>query len=114
MIVDSKNEIAAWCTMLYENPDEYLKLGLSKINSDLFTTTQLMSLYDPGGTKRASAVWLGRELKKAGFKQVNDGATLATAKGPQRLVAVRNIRKWVKEKPAACVSHWNAAFGGSK
>lgn len=110
MILDSKNELAAWVAHLAEHPDTVLKLGEMPIRSDLFTTTQLLSLYDSSGVKKASSVWLGRELKKAGFHQANEGAVVLTAKGPQRLYVLRNAKKWIKAKPHELAAHWNDAF----
>lgn len=110
MIQDSKNEVGAWCSQLKDYPDEILKIGSEQIKSDLFTTTQLLRLFDVDGSKKMSTVWLGKELKKAGFDQVNEGAVLITEKGPQRLYAVRNQPKWAKAKAKDLTSHWNAAF----
>lgn len=114
MIADSKNEVAAWCAHLAEFPDEVLKLGKEVIKADLFTTTQLMQLFDRDGNKKVSSVWLGKELKKAGFDQVNEGAVVLTDKGPQRLYAVRNKNKWIKAKVKDIAAHWNEFFASSE
>lgn len=99
MILDSKTDLGAWVAQLKESPDSMLRLGEAVVGGDLFTAAALLGLYDPAGLKKVSPVWLGRELKKAGFRQVNGGAVVATARGPQRLYAVRNVDRWLKAKP---------------
>jgi hypothetical protein len=81
-----------------------------KLSADIYTTTQLLSLFDPTGAKRVSSVWIGRELKKAGFHQVNGGAVVLTNKGPQRMYAIRNAKKWLRAKPKDLAIHWNLSF----
>jgi len=107
MIADSKSDVGSWCFALRENPDAVLKLGAAPIAGDLFTNTQLLRMYDPDGTKRVTANGLGRELKRAGFRQVNGGAVVLTAHGPQRLYAIRNPKRWLKTKPDAVGKEYN-------
>jgi hypothetical protein len=111
MILEGKNEVAAWCAQLSEHPDAVLRFGDEKIKSDLFTATQLLRLLDEKvAGKPVTTIWLGRELKKAGFEQVNEGKTVMTAKGPQRIYAIRNAGKWARLSPVRIAKHWNEAF----
>lgn len=109
MILDSKTDLGAWVATLKEAPDAVLRVGESVLAGDLFTTKQLLALYDPTESKRVSAVWLGRELKRAGFAQVNGGAVIATARGPQRLYAVRNAERWAAAKPGDIAKAYDEA-----
>lgn len=113
MIRDSKSDLGAWVAKLREAPDTVLRFGDAAIEADLFTNDQLLALYDPERRGRVTANGLGRELKKAGFAQVRGGATVATAKGPLRLYAVRRPDRWLETAPTLIAAHWNAAFGGS-
>lgn len=101
MILDSKTELGAWVAALKESPDAVLKVGSAPIERDLFSASALLALFDPAGTKKVSPVWLGRELKRAGFRQANGGAVVATAAGPARLYAIRRPEKWLRAKPEA-------------
>jgi hypothetical protein len=113
MVMDTKSEVGVWCAELREHPDNVLKFGMEPVNADLFTTTQLMLIFDPQNIKRVSTVWLGRELKKAGFHQVNGGAVILTAKGPQRLYAVRRAKQWLNAKQTKVAAHWNEHFASA-
>jgi hypothetical protein len=110
MILDTKSDASMWVASLRETPESVLRLGESPLKSDLWTTGQLLSLYDPQGSKRISANGLGRELKRAGFPQVNRGAVVMTAKGPQRLYAVRSIERWIRAAPKEISAHYNQHF----
>lgn len=113
MVLDSKTDLGLWVSELKESPDTILKLGSVLLKSDLFTSSQLMSLCDPQGTRRINPVWMGRELKRAGFEQANGGKVVMTNKGPQRVYIVRNPGKWLKAKAPAIAEHWNAAFASA-
>lgn len=114
MIFDSKNELAAWCAQLAEDPDSVLKFGSEPVKADLFTAHQLHRIFNPDSSMKINTMWLGRELKRAGFIQVNEGALVRTAKGPQRLYAIRNSDKWAKAKPVELAEHWNKHFSTEK
>lgn len=113
MILDTKSELGAWCAELRDHPENILRVGNEPMKSDLYTAGQLLMLFDPQNQKRVSTVWMGRELKKAGFHQVNGGAVVLTAKGPQRLYAIRNAKRWIAAKPLELGKHWNECFAKS-
>jgi hypothetical protein len=110
MQLDSKTDVGLWVAELKESPDSVLRLGEMELKSDLYTATQLMQLYDPQNQKRMNPVWMGKELKRAGITQVNNGSVVLTAKGPQRLYAVRNATRWMKAKHKDQSDHWNKFF----
>lgn len=112
MIADGKSDVGAWVANLKADPDGSLVLsGGAKVMADLLTTVQLRKMYDPDDRGKVTANGLGRELKRAGFKQVNGGEPVRTAKGPQRLYAIRNIEHWSKQPPLRCAAHWDEHFG---
>ncbi len=110
MAIDNKSDLGAWVARLKETPDELLKLGESIVEGDLFTTAELLALYDPDKKGRVTANGLGRELKRAGFRYANDGITIATAHGPKRLYAIRNREQWIKSQPHAATESYNSRF----
>lgn len=105
MVADAKSDVAAWVGRLAEDPDGTLRLGDAALSKDVYSTAQLLSLYDPEGRGRVTANGLGRELKKAGFRQVLDGQVVAAAGGAARFYAVRNARKWLSESHHAIAAH---------
>lgn len=113
MIRDTKSDVGAWVARLREAPDAVLKLGEVAVVADLMSNEQLLSLYDPAGTKRVTANGLGRELKRAGFEQALGGRTVGTARGPLRLYVLRNAPRWKRADAHELAAHWNAAFGAS-
>jgi hypothetical protein len=94
MTHDVKSDLASWVARLHEDPDSVLRLGDVVMNQELFTNKQLLSLYDPGQRTKVTANGLGRELKKAGFRQVLDGALIQLSDGKDRLYAVRAPERW--------------------
>ena len=110
MVLDSKTDIGLWVNSLREYPDSVLKIGMMPIKSDIMTASQLLQLYDPQGVRRLSAVWMGRELKRAGFEQANNGRVVMTNKGPQRFYVARNHGKWLRAAPKELAAHWNSSF----
>jgi hypothetical protein len=111
MIADGKSDVAGWVASLKEDPSAVLRMGGAEVRGDLLTSHQLLALYDPEGRKRVTANGLGRELKRAGIRQANLGCSVRTAKGPQRLYAVRNADRWCKAKPIELAKHWDECFG---
>lgn len=110
MARDAKSDLGSWVAALKESPDEVLRLGSVALSADLYSTGQLLDLYDPERRRGVTANGLGRELKRAGFRQVNGGAVVMTsARGPQRLYAVRNAERWLRAKPGPLREHYDGA-----
>lgn len=101
MTRDTKSDIASWVERLREDPDGALRLGGAVVSRPVLTTQELLRIYDPDGKTRVTANGLGREMKRAGFRQVNGGKVVWTPQGPQRLYAVRDIEVWLRASPKA-------------
>lgn len=100
-----KTEVGAWVQHLKDNMDEVLLAA--GMHGDLYTSGEMHALFDPAGEKRAGAIALGKELKKAGFSppavpvvKVNSGLAM-------RLIALRNRDKWAKATTKQIVDHYN-------
>lgn len=96
MISDARSDLGSWVRQLRDSPDAVLKVGQQTIEGELFTNSHLLELYDPSGAKRVTANGLGRELKRAGFFQIADGAIIKGPDGkPDRWYAIRNRDRWL-------------------
>jgi len=96
MIQGAKSDIAAWVARLYIDPETTLAVGSLRVRGDLFTSKELLGIYDAENRTRVTANGLGRELSRAGFEQVNGGNPVRTPNGLDRYFAVRNRAKWKK------------------
>lgn len=111
MIATVQSDLASWCRSLLQTPNHILKVGEITINKDLFTSKELLQFYDPHGKTGTTANGLGRELARAGIRQVANGRPVKLADGSQgRYYAVRNSDSWLS-KPQTAVSkyldQWN-------
>lgn len=113
MVLDGKSDLGAWVNKLKTEPDAALRLGEAVISGDLFGAEELVRLYDPENRSRVTANGMGRELKRAGFRLVNDGTTVRTPRGPLRLYAVRNADKWLKARIHLVSAHAAEHRGGA-
>jgi hypothetical protein len=117
MIVDNKSDLGLWVHQLKEDPTAALsQLGSAAASHDcdLFSTEQLHHAYDPEQRSKVTVNGLGRELKRADFRQVNDGQPVRTVAKLMRLYAVRNVDKWMSAEPSEFSAHWNKFFSGGK
>lgn len=108
MTAMGQSDLASWVRQLLTNPDHLLALGEIKIKKDLFTSKELLQLYNPAGSGQLTANGVGRELARAGIRQVVRGRPLKLADGSQaRYYAVRNATKWEQASAQLCVEHLN-------
>ncbi len=106
MIADTQSDLGGWCRALLADPDDILRMGQVPSSRDLWTSAELLILYDPMGKTGTTANGLGRELKRAGAKQVADGQPIRGPQGSQgRYYAVRELVKWAKASHAECTNH---------
>lgn len=106
MISAVQSDLGTWCRDLMATPDYVLRVGEVAIPKDLFTSKELLQLYDPAGTTRTTAGGIGRELSRCGCRQVLGGSPVRLADGSQvRLFAVRNSDRWASEGLKAIVDH---------
>lgn len=95
MIVNMQSDLASWVRTLLATPDQVLRVGDIEIRKDLFTSRELLQYYDPHGSTGTTANGLGRELARAGIRQVCGGKPIRLSDGYQgRFYAVRNQDKW--------------------
>ena len=66
MIETGHSRLTAWCNQLRDDP--HAVLGKSPYM--LYTTAELLRIYDPVDATRTTAQALGRELEKTGFRKV--------------------------------------------
>lgn len=110
MTRDCKSDVGSWVQMLEECPEIALApLGPDAANKGaLFTTTQLLTAYDPDRKNKVMAPGLGRELKRAGFRQTG---SIRICRGVQRLWIVRDQKTWAKANPKLMRQHFDTLFG---
>lgn len=110
MVALSKTELEAWVAAVAADPDSHL-LGLK---GDLFTPEELITAYDPSGTrKEVSPILMARKLAIAGVLRVQptdspNGQLRSTVRGKLvRLYALRNRDKWRVCLSAEAARHYD-------
>jgi len=114
MISDGKSDLGSWVQQLKDNPVNILKMGSIPLRSDFYTNKQLLAMYDPEGKTKVTANGLGRELKRAGFRQAIDGRQIRWAGGAERLYCVRNQASWANASESQIAKHLNETSKGLK
>lgn len=113
MILDNKTDLGLWVASLREDPQGTLRsLGDAVSRSaELLTASQLLRAHDPEGSGKVKLNGLSRELKRAGFAQVNKGIPVRTqAMGLQRLYPVRNKERWMTATAKELAKHFDGVF----
>lgn len=106
MIRTNQSELGGWVRTLIEDPASVLRVGSVALTKDLYTSQELLDLYDPTGKTRTTANGLARELRRAGIDYVRDGELIdKLPTGSGRLFAVRNAGRWVDASVEAIVAH---------
>lgn len=103
-----RSDLASWVRGLRESPDQLLRAGEIVFKQDLFTSTELLLLYDREQRTKTTANGIGRELSRAGFRQVRNGAPISANGMRDRFYAVRNENKWLNATQDEIVSHLEA------
>lgn len=113
MVNNVRSDLASWTRQLMETPDFVAKVGDVVVPKDLFTTKELMQFYDPTGMTRVTANGMGRELSRAGLRQICSGRAVRTSDGAQhRYYAIRNIDHWLQAEPAEVTEYLNGWLSG--
>lgn len=108
MIANVQSDLATWVRSLMANTDHILKMGEIPIMKDLFTSKELLAIYNPSGIGNLTANGMSRELARAGVPQVCRGMPLKLKDGSQgRYFAVRNTASWLSKQPSECAAHVN-------
>lgn len=106
MIVGGRSDLASWISELIETPDIILRVGETVLACDLWTTKELLHLYDPQEKTRVGRNGLARALTAAGVQQVLYGGQARLSDGSKhRYFAVRNTDKWIRAKEKDVVKH---------
>lgn len=110
MINNTQSDLATWVRGLVANPDYYLRLGEAKMPYDLYTSKALLTLYDPHGSTRTTANGIGRELSRAGVRQVLSGQPVRLPDGSQqRYYALRRPEHWLTASLQEVTAHLSDA-----
>jgi hypothetical protein len=98
MIMVGKSDLAMWLSELKEAPSTKLKLGQMRHQRDLFTSAELLGMYEQEHERaigKVTANGMSRALQAAGFKLVYKGQPFAGANGKQgRYYMIRNADRW--------------------
>lgn len=106
MIVTGQSDLASWVRQLMATPDQVLQVGSMRAEQDLFTSKELLMFYDPDGKTGTTANGLGRELSRAGVRQICEGKPLRLSDGTQgRYYAIRDVDQWYKATPQQATAH---------
>lgn len=101
----SKSELGDWVMQLKEQPERVLN---GKGLGDLYSSQDLKAIFDPASEKKTSPNAIARELKRAGFNQVADGAPIRTITGGQiRVFAIKNNDKWEHAPWSEAAAHYD-------
>lgn len=112
MIADGQSDLGSWVRGLLATPDAVLRIGEVKLRSDLYTSKELLALYDSEGRTKTTANGLGRELRRAGVVPILGGRPIKLPDGSQgRYYAVRNSDQWLTATTTDVLKHLSAATG---
>lgn len=116
MAMAGKSDIAYWCVRLAEDTAGVLAIlgEAAAKDCDTFTAGQLLKAYDPEGRGRVTPSGMARELRRAGFVQLNGDVPIRTATGIHRLWAIRNGTSWIGRPLTKVAEHFNQFFGPKK
>jgi len=112
MTMDGLSDLGAWVRQLRDAPETVLKLGQAALPADLYSNKELVQVFDLNGTTRITAAGMGRELTRAGFAQVNDGAPVVTPTLRDRFYITRNREHWEKATMVQVREHLNKHKSG--
>ena len=100
MKIQTKSELGSWIFDILENG---LYFGELKLESELYTPSQLVDIYNRKATRQLSANAVGRELRRQGIAQLPP----LNIKGKMyRLYAIANVDSWMRKKNKAIAAHW--------
>lgn len=68
MLMDSQSELGLWVRGLRDSPDDLLAIGGVRPGWRVWTTSELLAIYDPEGRTKVTVNGLTRELKRAGLE----------------------------------------------
>lgn len=105
MIDTGRSDLASWVRNLVAVPEAVLKIGDVTLKQDLFTSAELLNLYDPHQSTRTTANGLARELKRAGIRQVYEGKPIKLNGTQGRYFIIRNPKIWEDSPYSQIIKH---------
>lgn len=115
MVADAKSDLGTWVRALLDNPGQYLQAGGVVSKRDLWTSAELLDLYDPQRKTGTTSNGLARELRRAGLQPVCHGAPVRLRDDTQaRYYAVRNVKQWSRADYGECALHIDGELPMSK
>lgn len=105
MINFGRSDLALWVADLAEAPDRLLTIGMQELASDLYSSRDLLTLYDPTGKTGTSANAMGRALKRAGVPLAYKGQPITYGNQRERLFVLRNHARWEHATLRELVAH---------
>jgi hypothetical protein len=109
MIHDGLSDVGSWVRQLRDDPGSVLKVGDVELSGALWTSADLVRLYDPQEKGRVTANGMARELKRAGLRQAYSGAPVPTLQGQRRLFIIKDVERWLKEGSKSLAAEYDAA-----
>lgn len=105
MIDIGKSDMALWVDRLLADPDRILVMDRVSLHSDLFSSRELLALYDRSGHHKATPNAMSKCLKRALVPQVCEGAPVRWPGGQDRYWAIRNPEIWATAKTGPVRNH---------
>jgi hypothetical protein len=96
-----KSDLDLWCQHLRDTPE----LLLTGKASDLYTSRELLRVYDPHGNHKVTPNGMGKALSRAKFVQVLGANPVLWEGGNERFYIVRNKEKWLRSNHAQVRAH---------
>lgn len=90
MIEGGMSDITRWATALRDDPDAVLRMGNHVLPHALYTSQDLLTIYDPDSRKMATVSTIARELKQVGILMAARSATISLRNGRARVWVVRD------------------------
>lgn len=95
MFEDSLGDLAGWVRALLRDPDQRLAMSGKRMTRDIYSSTELLRLYDPGHMTRVTSNGMTRELRRAGVPLACNGVYIPLNTGRDRMYILRNKQKWL-------------------
>lgn len=99
MIENSRSVLSNWVHTLRQVPERVLKVGDTVLPYKLYSTEDLLRLFDPEGKRRVSVRGLAVELKRCKMHRAAAGMGCRTAQGQLRLWCVKGGEHFINMPP---------------
>jgi len=108
MLSTGRSEMGDWVARLRDSPDSVLRLGMAVLPYALWRVEDLVRLFDPEQRSKVTANGFARELRRAGFCKVAEGASVPTkTDGQVRLWEIRSIPNHVRNSQAEAAIYYD-------